>query len=50
MCTISFGSVGAAGLRCSVVADIQLKQAPFAHHSGLVGTGGFTGIVADCEV
>ena len=31
------GHLGAAGLGSGVVLDMQLKQAPFAHHRGQVG-------------
>ena len=35
------GSLGAAGLGSGVVLDMQLKQAPFAHHRGQVGEVGY---------
>jgi hypothetical protein len=35
------GSLGAAGLRCSVVVDMQLKQTAFAHHRGQVVEVGY---------
>ena len=35
------GSRGAAGLGSCVVVDMQLKQAPFAHHRGQLGDVGY---------
>ena len=38
---MSIGNLGAAGLGSGVVLDMQLKQAPFAHHRGRVGDVGY---------